>query len=106
MTASAELGLRKSWQAIADELDERGYALTGPLLSAAECERLVRIYDDKRAFRSRIVMERHNFGRGEYQYFADPLPPLVQRLREKFYPELARIGNRWAGRLHQDCRYP
>src|SRR5690242_18826579 len=77
MTASAQLVVRKSWEAIADELDERGYALTGPLLTATDCERLVRIYDDKRAFRSRIVMERHNFGRGEYQYFADPLPPLV-----------------------------
>jgi len=106
MTASAQLVLRKSWEAIADELDERGYALTGPLLTAADCERLVRVYDDKRAFRSRIVMERHNFGRGEYQYFADPLPPLVQKLREKFYPDLAKIGNRWAERLKQDYRYP
>lgn len=94
------------WSALAAQLDEFGYALTGPLLTKEQCTDLIRLYSEKSVFRSRIVMERLNFGRGEYQYFRDPLPALVQRLRETFYPPLADIANRWAARLNRSDRFP
>jgi len=94
------------WPQLAAQLDEQGYALTGPLLSPAECDELIGLYADSKAFRSRVVMERHNFGRGEYQYFAAPLPPLVAELRESFYPPLAEIANRWMERMNQSERFP
>src|SRR5262245_61893661 len=81
------------WTQLAAELDERGYALTLPLLSPAECDGLIGLYADGEAFRKRVVMERQNFGRGEYQYFADPLPSIIAELRESFYPPLADIAN-------------
>ena len=98
--------LNCDWPRLAAQLDEQGYALTAPLLSLAECDGLISLYADSKAFRSRIVMERHNFGRGEYQYFASPLPPLVAELRESFYPRLAEIANRWMERMRQPERFP
>jgi hypothetical protein len=94
------------WPRLTAQLDEQGYALTPTLLSPCECEELIRLYADVKAFRSRVVMERHNFGRGEYQYFAAPLPPLVAELRESFYPPLTRIANRWMERMNQQERFP
>ena len=94
------------WNEIAGQLDERGYALTEPLLAASDCDKLIRLYADPVAFRSRVVMQRHNFGRGEYQYFADPLPQLVRELREHFYSPLAAIANEWADRLKLPERFP
>jgi uncharacterized protein len=94
------------WSRLEAELDEHGYALTEPLLRPTECAELIRSYSKDLLFRSRVVMERHNFGRGEYRYFAEPLPPIVAQLRELFYPPLAQIANSWAGRLRQDERYP
>ena len=94
------------WPRLGAQLDERGYALTEPLLTTAECDELINLYGDSKAFRSRVVMERHNFGRGEYQYFAAPLPPLVAELRESFYPPLAGIANRWMERMNQPERFP
>jgi hypothetical protein len=91
---------------LAAQLDEQGYALTPTLLSPDECDELISLYADSGAFRSRVVMERHNFGRGEYQYFAAPLPPLIAELRESFYPPLARIANRWMERMNQPERFP
>ena len=94
------------WNKIAAQLDERGYALTKPLLTAAECAELIRLYGQREAFRSRVIMARHNFGRGEYQYFDEPLPSLVLALREHFYPPLAEIANGWTERLNQPQRFP
>src|SRR5262245_63205840 len=94
------------WPRLAAQLDEQGYAITTPLLSPAECDGLISLYADGGAFRSRVVMERHNFGRGEYQYFAAPLPPLVAELRESFYPPLTQIANRWMERMNQSERFP
>ena len=94
------------WPQLAAQLDERGYALTPSLLTAAECDELIRLYADSSAFRSRVVMERHNFGRGEYQYFAAPPPPLVAELRESFYPPLTGVANRWMERMNQPERFP
>ena len=94
------------WSAVAGRLDELGYAVTQPQLTQQECNQLIRLYADRNVFRSRIVMQRHNFGSGEYQYFADPMPSLVLELREHFYKPLAKIANRWAERLNQTGLFP
>jgi hypothetical protein len=94
------------WAEIPEQLDGLGYALTRPLLTPAECNHLVRLYAKDEAFRSRVVMERYNFGRGEYKYFADPLPPLVLELREHLYSHLAVVANKWAERLGSHERFP
>jgi hypothetical protein len=82
-------------------LDESGYAVLPKALTSAQCDELIALYTEPRLFRSRVVMARHNFGRGEYQYFAYPLPPLVQELRSSLYAELAPIANRWG-----ETQYP
>jgi uncharacterized protein len=87
------------WTDIHRSLDERGFAHVPALLTGRECESVRALYADSRCFRSRIVMERYNFGRGEYQYFDYPLPPLVQALREAAYPPLATIARAWGARL-------
>jgi hypothetical protein len=94
------------WPRLAAQLNEQGYALTDPLLSPDECDELISLYADGGAFRRRVVMERHNFGRGEYQYFSAPLPPLVAQWRESFYPPLAEIANHWMERMSQPERFP
>ena len=89
------------WARIGADLDAYGAAATGVLLTPAECAELVAGYDVPAAFRSRVVMARHGFGRGEYQYFAHPLPEMVAILRGTLYPPLAAIATGWAGRLGQ-----
>jgi uncharacterized protein len=84
---------------LAAELDRSGFALTPPLLSPEECAELAALFDADEVFRSTVVMARHAYGEGSYRYFAEPLVPLVQGLRTNLYPPLARIANRWAGRL-------
>ncbi len=93
------------WARIAHELDAHGCTVTGPLLSASECAAVAARYGDAQ-FRSRIVMARHGFGRGEYKYFAYPLPEDVAALRAAFYPPLAQIANRWNEALGIDVRFP
>jgi hypothetical protein len=88
------------WTHVSEELAAQGYA-TLKLLDAATCRELAALYDDDRRFRSRVVMQRHNFGRGEYKYLAYPLPRPVTELRASLYPQLAAIVNRWGER-----RYP
>jgi len=93
--------------AVGDALDNEGCAVTGPLLRATECEALIGAYEGESAgFRSRIVMARHGFGRGEYQYFANPLPSTVATLRTALYPALAVVANRWNESLGVHGRYP
>ena len=104
--ASSSLGFQIDSEELAEQFEAHGYALTAPLLNEKECNDMIKLYDVAAAFRSRVVMERHNFGRGEYKYFADPLPELVQRLRERLYVPLAEIANRWAVRLAWNERYP
>ena len=94
------------WAAIGESLDARGYATLPTLLPAEVCSGLVAMYDEEPRFRSRVVMERHAFGQGEYKYFAYPLPPLVAALRERLYPGLAPIANRWSGLLGEEARFP
>jgi uncharacterized protein len=97
---------RVPWDEVEATLAERPYARLGRLLTPAECRGLVALYPDERLFRSRVDMERHHFGRGEYKYFARPLPRLVQALRELVYPRLAPLANRWAELLGLPDRYP
>jgi hypothetical protein len=94
------------WERIGAELDARGWALSGPLLDAGACASLVAGYDDEGLYRSRVVMARHGFGRGEYRYYAYPLPPRVQALRESLYERLAPVANRWMTALGDERRFP
>lgn len=94
------------WPAMGEALDGGGWAVAPGLLTAAECRGLAELYGCSELFRSRVVMAQHGFGRGEYQYFAYPLPPLVQALRTGFYPRLAPIANRWSEILGAEERYP
>jgi hypothetical protein len=81
------------WDRIDHDLDQQGWATTGPLLTSAECAETANAYDDEGLYRSRVVMARHGFGRGEYRYFAYPLPPLIQQLRSALYERLVPIAN-------------
>src|SRR6476619_7175980 len=83
------------WQRIAADLDEHGWATTGPFLKASERQLLTSSYDDGNAFRSTVVMARHGFGRGAYRYFRYPLPDLVQSLRIGLYDRLLATANAW-----------
>ncbi len=94
------------WPAITAALDAHGCATTGPLLTTQECAALAARYDEAPLFRSRIVMARHGFGRGEYKYFAYPLPNDIAVLRGAFYGPLATIANRWNGQMGVATRYP
>jgi uncharacterized protein len=94
------------WPAITAELDVHGSALLAGLLSPTECAALAAAYADETLFRSRIVMARHGFGRGEYKYFAYPLPALVAELRAALYPRLAGLANRWNEAMGREVRYP
>jgi len=83
------------WPEIHASLWEHGYGRIGTALSRDECEELRSLYSNPELFRSRINMERFRFGRGEYQYFADPIPALVAELRESLYGHLYSIANEW-----------
>jgi hypothetical protein len=97
---------RIDWDAVERGLFETGHAVTPPVLAPAECAALVRMYGDDRLFRSRVDMEPRRFGRGDYKYFAEPLPPLVRTLRTRLYPPFARIANRMGEALGSGTRYP
>jgi len=94
------------WPRIAADLDLHGCAVVNALLSPEECAALVDTYAVEESFRSRVVMARHGFGRGEYKYFAYPLPDVVAALRTSFYPRLSGVANRWHETLGIATRYP
>jgi hypothetical protein len=94
------------WPRIEDELDNFGCATAAGLLDPQECDRLAQLYTQDDIFRSRVVMERHGFGRGEYKYFAYPLPDIIGTLRGALYPHLVSVANRWNKALRIDVRYP
>lgn len=104
--SAASVASTPDWDAIERRLDADGFAVIDRLLSPAQCESLAGSYSNDAAFRSRVVMSRHGFGRGEYKYFAYPLPALVASLRETFYPPLVRIANRWHESMNIDTRFP
>ena len=94
------------WPDVLAALDERGHAVFPGLLNPASCRNLAALYECDEAFRSRVVMARHNFGRGEYKYLRYPLPPAVAALREALYPRLAPLANQWHERLRLEARFP
>jgi len=94
------------WRRIAASLDADGYAVIGSVLTPAECDSLAALYTARECFRSRVVMARHGFGRGEYKYFAYPLPEVVGGLRAALFPPLSGIANRWNESMGIDVRYP
>jgi hypothetical protein len=94
------------WATILSDLAGHGCATTGPLLTIKECTALVESYGSDELFRSRIVMAQHGFGRGEYKYFAYPLPQIVTALRDSLYPLLAQLANQWNKALGVNLTYP
>ena len=94
------------WERVSQDLDEQGSAVIERLLSPEECRRIAALYPEDGLFRSHIVMAKHGFGRGEYKYFAYPLPGLIADLRTAVYPYLVPIANRWNQAMGVDVSYP
>jgi uncharacterized protein len=106
---SADAGQRIAtidWECVRADLDDRGAAIIERLVSPAECGALAVLYGREDLFRSRVVMARHGYGRGEYQYFRYPLPGLIASLRTTVYPHLAPIANRWNEEMGIDVLFP
>jgi uncharacterized protein len=95
-----------NWPVVTAQLEACGGAVLPGLLAPALCHELAALYGDDRRFRSHIVMSRHGFGRGEYKYFAYPLPSPIGELRAGLYPHLAPVANEWSRRLRSEERYP
>jgi hypothetical protein len=95
-----------NWPALERELDAYGCAVPPELISPETCRELAALYADDGRFRARIVMASHGFGRGEYKYFADPLPDLIVALRRGLYRRLAPLADRWNAAMGNDIRYP
>jgi hypothetical protein len=95
-----------NWSEIAQSLDAYGNAILPSLLTALECREISAMYSSANHFRSRVVMERHGYGRGEYQYFKYPLPPIIAGLRTALYERLAPIANVWNEAMKDDVRFP
>jgi hypothetical protein len=110
-TEDTRLGIEQRVAALGEaawlaELDVRGFACVKNLLSATECTALTALYDQPNLFRSRVVMSRHGYGRGEYQYFDHPLPNTVLQLRAAAYPHLVPVANAWHERMKSEQRFP
>jgi uncharacterized protein len=97
---------RYSWPDVEADLDAYGCAVLRGLIDAEDCRDLSGMYADAGAFRSRVIMARHGFGRGEYQYFAYPLPALIAGLRDALYARLSGIANRWHEAMNIPARFP
>ena len=89
-----------------DQLSARGFTVARGLIPPADCRALAALWPEKSAFRKHIVMQRHGYGQGEYQYFTYPLPAPVEQLRQALYPRLADVANRWNEALGRDKRFP
>jgi hypothetical protein len=94
------------WERIERDLDGQGFAVIDRLLAPKECEALAALYGDDRLFRKHVIMAQHGYGRGDYKYFAYPLPPLISTLRTAAYPPLAQLANRWNAEMNVEVRYP
>lgn len=97
---------RLDWPRLTRHIEARGFAVTEPFLGEDDCRAVRRLYGREDLFRSRVVMSRHGFGEGEYQYFAYPLPSVVETLRRECYGPLAAIANRWEQMLGRPASYP
>ncbi|MGC2684596.1 MAG: 2OG-Fe(II) oxygenase [Candidatus Nitrosopolaris sp.] len=97
----------RDWNHISQDLDSHGNAIMENLISSNECDALVNLYSEDNFFRSRVVMEQHGFGRGEYKYFNYPLPDIIVSLRTHIYTHLAPIANQWNKMMNIiDVSYP
>ena len=105
-SGAQERGAQPGWDQVSSDLNAHASAILQKLLTPQECERLAALYADEEGFRSRIVMSRHGFGRGEYKYFSYPLPAPIASLRTSLYPPLAAIANNWNARMKIDARFP
>jgi hypothetical protein len=105
-SGAQEASVQAGWDQVGSDLNAHGSAVVQKLLTPRDCERLAARYADDDGFRSRIVMSRHGFGRGEYKYFSYPLPEQIASLRSALYPPLAAIANDWNARLKIDARFP
>lgn len=94
------------WLRISQDLDTHGSAVLDRLIAPDECRAVVAMYPQDKLFRSRVVMARHGFGRGEYKYFDYPLPQIVHELRTELYPRLAPLANRWNKAMGTEIQYP
>lgn len=94
------------WQTIEASLNARGYAVISKLFTNKQCQEIALAYADSQLYRSRVVMERHGYGKGEYQYFSYPLPAYIAQLRTRLYERLAPIANRWNAAMGINIRYP
>jgi hypothetical protein len=94
------------WAKVAQSLDTEGTVVLPRLIEPEQCEQLSTDYSREDIYRSRVVMARHGFGRGEYKYFSYPLPDILQTLRETLYPKLAPIANRWNRAMRINVQYP
>lgn len=104
---AAEAAVRAvDWDAARAELDAQGWSVLPALLPDTQCAGVAALYERAEPFRSRVVMSRHGFGRGEYRYFAYPLPPLIESLRTSIYRELAPLANAWYERMGDAVRFP
>ena len=95
-----------SWEQVSQDLDAEGSAIIPDILSPDECDETRALYQERKLFRSEVIMERHGFGRGEYRYFKYPLPALIATLRTSLYPHLVPIANRWNNAMGIDMRFP
>ena len=105
MNVTARLA-RIDWNTVAADLGSAGWGMLEGILQPEECESLAALYPQDARFRSRVVMARHGFGRGEYKYLSYPLPALVAELRAGIYPRLSPVANRWNELMGIDVRYP
>jgi hypothetical protein len=94
------------WECVSRDLEAQGSAMIERLISPAECAVLAELYPEDAIFRSRVVMGRHGFGRGEYKYFSYPLPDMIAGLRTSIYPHLVPLANRWNTAMGLNVRYP
>lgn len=94
------------WQSVADDMNEKGFAVVPDFLSNVQCKDLIDNYSNPTVFRKTVVMERYRFGLGQYKYFNYPLPNLIQTIRENVYPKLAPIANSWMKALNIETIFP
>ncbi|MGE8666490.1 MAG: 2OG-Fe(II) oxygenase [Achromobacter mucicolens] len=106
LTPADALLAQQDWTRAVADLDAHGNAILPALLTPAQCNVLSNAYDQDDRYRSRVVMARHGFGRGEYKYFRYPLPGPIARLRGALYARLAPIANRWNRQMGIHVQYP
>ena len=92
--------------ALESDLEAQGWSVLPDLLTSPQCDDVTSTYEMDEGFRSRVVMARHGFGRGEYRYFSYPLPPLINALRTTLYPRLVAVANQWHERMRMSVRFP